>query len=120
MRLAVLGAGAWGSALSFALGQSIEVRLLARNLDLRSQLELTRENKRYLPGIRLPDSVRLVETLQDALADADAIVLAVPVKGVRETIECCTACFPELPPILVTCRGLSVRPGCFLGKLSET
>ena len=105
MRLAVLGAGAWGSALSFALGQSSEVRLLARNLDLRSQLELTGENKRYLPGIRLPDSVRLAETLQDALADADAIVLAVPVKGVRETIECCMACLPELPPILVTCKG---------------
>ena len=85
MRIAVIGAGSWGTALAVLLGASerAEVRLWARDTALVEALTTTRQNSRYLPDVTLPEIVAPTTDLAAAVADADFIALAVPCGAVR-------------------------------------
>jgi glycerol-3-phosphate dehydrogenase (NAD(P)+) len=67
MRLAVLGAGAWGTALGISLARRHEVALWARDENQARELAVTRTNRRYLPEFTVPDSVRVSSDLRAAL-----------------------------------------------------
>ncbi|MEI6503781.1 MAG: 2-dehydropantoate 2-reductase N-terminal domain-containing protein, partial [Armatimonadota bacterium] len=83
--VAVLGAGAWGTTLARMLaGEGYSVRLWARRPEFAQQLEAERENRQYLPGAAFPEKLRAVAELAEALADAPAVVVAVPSIGLRE------------------------------------
>jgi glycerol-3-phosphate dehydrogenase (NAD(P)+) len=80
--LAVLGAGAWGTALARLLGRNGHaVALWSRSADHAAALERDRENRRLLPGAHLPTTVRATPSLEDALDGAAGVVLAVPVRA---------------------------------------
>jgi glycerol-3-phosphate dehydrogenase (NAD(P)+) len=82
---AVLGAGAWGTALAKVLADKGEsVALYARNAELVAQLQGTRENERYLPGVRLPDSLTVTDDLERALAGTSLVLFAVPSHALRQ------------------------------------
>lgn len=75
---AVLGAGSWGTALAALWGKNDrDLRLWGRNQSLVEQLRKSRENRDYLPGIKLPKSVKVTNELSDC-ADVDLIVFVVP------------------------------------------
>ena len=57
MKVAVLGAGAWGTAISCVLAKRLEVTLWARDPELAAEIDETRGNERYLPGIAVPRAV---------------------------------------------------------------
>jgi glycerol-3-phosphate dehydrogenase (NAD(P)+) len=84
--LAVLGAGAWGTALSAALGSRHQVTLWARDSAQSEAIARTRRNARYLPEIKLPEALRVEADFQKAVAGADLLVAATPVAGLRELI----------------------------------
>jgi glycerol-3-phosphate dehydrogenase (NAD(P)+) len=87
MTIAVLGAGSWGTTLAVLLaGKGYEVKLWAHRPEFARALEADRENKRYLKGIRFPDSLHVVENLHDAVLKAGMIVTAVPSQALRETM----------------------------------
>ncbi len=84
---AVLGAGAWGTALAVMLARGGRpVTLCARRRELLESLERERENRVYLPGIALPAGVELSGQWAEAVARADVVVLAVPSKYARATL----------------------------------
>jgi len=84
-RIAVLGAGSWGTALAEHLAsKGLSVRLWVRKRELAEQIARTRENPRYLPGIKLPPSVSPTSDLREALADADLVLFVVPSHGLRD------------------------------------
>ncbi|MCU0312845.1 MAG: 1-acyl-sn-glycerol-3-phosphate acyltransferase [Solirubrobacteraceae bacterium] len=81
-RVAVIGAGSWGTGLAVALSRAgITVDLGCRTAEQARTLLADRENRRYLPGVRLPDAIRPQRGGDLALADADAVVLAVPARA---------------------------------------
>jgi glycerol-3-phosphate dehydrogenase (NAD(P)+) len=83
-RIAVLGAGGWGTALAVHLARiGHDVRLWARDEQLATDLIATRANVRYLPDIQLPDALAVTADLTDALRAADLVVFAVPSHGLR-------------------------------------
>jgi len=84
--LAVLGAGAWGTALSVALAGRHEVRLWARDPIQSRALVSERCNARYLPGISLPEALRVESVLDRALSGAELLVAATPVAGMRDLL----------------------------------
>jgi len=92
----VLGAGGWGTALSMVLEQAgHDVRLWGH--DARNVLELmkTRENTKYLPGVRLPEAIRVGPDLK-ALAEGAGVVLSVvPTQFLRSVLA---SCREHLPP----------------------
>jgi len=87
-RACVIGAGAWGTALALVLARSgSEVLLVARNRNRAEEIQTQRENKRYLPGIALPESIRVVASYDEALKEAGLVVVAVPLAALSTTID---------------------------------
>ena len=84
--LAVLGAGAWGTALAAALSARHRVALWARDPYQAKAIAAARRNQRYLPEIALPDSVRVGSDLEEAIANAELLIAATPVAGLRELL----------------------------------
>jgi glycerol-3-phosphate dehydrogenase (NAD(P)+) len=84
--LAVLGAGAWGTALSVALAGRHEVTLWARDPEQAKAISAARRNQRYLSEIALPDSLQVFSDLEKAIAKAELLVAATPVAGLRDLL----------------------------------
>jgi glycerol-3-phosphate dehydrogenase (NAD(P)+) len=83
-RLAIIGGGAWGTALAMVLAPRFEsVRLWVYERDLAGQMERDRENELYLPGFRLPPNVLASADAEPVLKDAGIVVLVVPSHVVR-------------------------------------
>lgn len=84
MKVTVLGAGAWGTALARLLSlNQWTVHLWGHSPGLVTSLRDTRVNTRYLPGIVLPGSLTITDRLDEALDSVDAIVVAVPSRAFR-------------------------------------
>jgi 1-acyl-sn-glycerol-3-phosphate acyltransferase len=78
-RAAVIGAGSWGTAVAVLLARGgLEVQLAARTAAHAAEIEEARENRRYLEGVRLPDSVRVRQASEVELAGLDLVCLAIP------------------------------------------
>jgi glycerol-3-phosphate dehydrogenase (NAD(P)+) len=85
-RIAVLGAGAWGTSIATVLGARLEVVLWARDPAQAEALARTRRNERYLPGIEIPSVVKLSSDLRD-VEGADLVLAATPVSGLRAILK---------------------------------
>ena len=94
-RAAVLGAGSWGTTFAKVLADAgCDVMLHARRPELAKAITDDGENRDYLPGIRLPASVRATADPAEALLEADVVVLAVPSQSLRDNL---TGWAPLLP-----------------------
>ena len=105
MKIMVLGAGAWGTALAISAASSHQVTLWARDASQSKALATDRVNARYLPGIALPDSLALAggeSNLPAALAGQDLIVIATPMSGLRGMLQ---ALGKLKTPIAWLCKG---------------
>ena len=88
MKVTVLGAGAWGTALARSLHQKKQaVTLWGHDASHLDEIRRTGRNERYLPGIELPRDWRLEEDLSTALSGAETIVIAVPSKAFRDVTK---------------------------------
>lgn len=106
MRIAILGAGAWGTALACALAGRREVALWARDSEQARQMRQERRNPRYLPGVALPDSVAVTDQLREAVgfAAGGLLALATPTAALRSTL-CALRELEPLPPAVWLCKG---------------
>ena len=85
MKVTVMGAGAWGTALAKVLEENgHEVTLWGRNPQLLDDFRTTGVNERYLPGVQLGQSWRLTHDLSAAAQHAEILIMAVPSAGFRE------------------------------------
>lgn len=83
--IAVLGAGSWGTALAVVLGKKgYKVSLWARRTELAQDINVCRENTKYLPGVIIPKEVTVSDDLKGTVEGANLIVLSVPSQSVRE------------------------------------
>ena len=88
MRVAVLGAGGWGTALAVHLARTGKaVSLWGRDASLMAVVAAERVNATYLPGVDLPSGVRPTASLEEALAGVSCVVAAVPSHGIRDVIR---------------------------------
>lgn len=88
MKITVIGAGAWGTALALIIHQNGHVvDIWGHNADHLEDLRLQRENRRHLPGIPLPLGLGLHSDLAIAMADTEGLVLAVPSRFFRSVSE---------------------------------
>ena len=87
MKIAVLGAGAWGTVLALLQAEAGHpVTLWARSEAAAAEIEAQRENRRYLPGRKLAPGLTVTADIQRAVRGADMIVVAVPSSAVREAL----------------------------------
>jgi len=104
MKIAVLGAGAWGTAISIKLCARHEVRLWARDAGLAAALRADGANQRYLPGFALPPALVPADDLARALAGVELVLAAVPTNGLRATLRAMRAAGREVPLVWL-CKG---------------
>jgi glycerol-3-phosphate dehydrogenase (NAD(P)+) len=129
MKIAVLGAGAWGTALAISASARHDVVLWARDAAQAADLLATRRNQRYLPQVPLPAALHITHRHEDALGHAATglTVIATPTAGLREQLHS----LHDDRASLWLCKGFeagggalgheiarSVRPGAAAGVLS--
>lgn len=88
MKISVLGAGGWGTTLAILLhfnGHSVTIWEYKKSY--AKELIKRRENKIYLPGIKIPEEIKITSDLTEAVYDKNIIVLAVPSQFLRNVIE---------------------------------
>ena len=110
MKVLILGGGAFGTALAVNLtslgGQQQAVTLWVRDPGQLAALAAVRENVRYLPGVKLPDRLQLCSGLLSQMGEqirsSDAIIVATPVSGLRDTLNALSA---DAPPVAWLCKG---------------
>jgi glycerol-3-phosphate dehydrogenase (NAD(P)+) len=85
--IAILGGGSWGTAVSKLLSENNhKVKIWFRNEEKAETVKNTRENKYYLPDIKIPENVLITSDIHEAVTGADIIILAVPTQEVRGLI----------------------------------
>ena len=87
MRVAVVGAGSWGTSVAALSATNAPTVLWARDPELATTMTRSRENPTYLPGCRLPDTLEFTADLEQACSTADVIALGVPSHGMRAVLE---------------------------------
>ena len=110
MKVALLGAGAWGTALAIAFADKHELTLWSREEDVAVDLKNTRENHRFFPGYRVPESVIVSTDFASAVASAELLIIATPIAGLRPTVERLKVLGCTLP-VLWVCKGFEAGSG---------
>jgi glycerol-3-phosphate dehydrogenase (NAD(P)+) len=106
-RVAIIGAGGWGTSLAICLARAgLEVDLGTRTQGQAHALQSTRCNSRYLPGIRLPDSVRVLRASELTPEAADIVCLAVPAKELTSVLAAYGDRITGRAGLLVVSKGL--------------
>jgi glycerol-3-phosphate dehydrogenase (NAD(P)+) len=104
MRIAVFGAGAWGTALAVNAAARHELVLWARDAAQATLLARERENRRYLPGVSLPAGLRVEsgDKVAALASSCDLSVVATPMSGLREMLQALAA---QAHPVVWLCKG---------------
>jgi glycerol-3-phosphate dehydrogenase (NAD(P)+) len=110
--VAIMGAGAWGTALAKVLvdagGPEAEITLWARRADVAAQINATRYNPTYLPGTLLPPGVRATADPAEALAGATSVLLAVPAQTMRANLEQWAPLITDGATLVSTAKGIEL------------
>ena len=113
-KVAVLGAGSWGTAFSIVLADAgNDVSIWARREEVAAAINDGHENVDYLPGIELPRNISSTHDPEEALAGADVVVLAVPSQSLRENLP------TFLPYVQSDAVFVSLMKGVELGTLKR-
>lgn len=116
MKIAILGAGAWGTALAIHLSPRHQVALWSRNADQVQSMAHERENRRYLAGYALPSALRLESDLAATCLAADLLILAVPAAAFRYLLQTLAA---HAKPLIWVCKGVEPGTGKWLHQVAE-
>lgn len=106
-RAAIVGAGSWGTSLAIALSRAgLEVELGCRTEEQAAQLSRTGFNQRYLPGVPLPDDIRVTRASELSFDQADLVCLAVPASALPHAVEAHGDSISSRAAMLVLSKGL--------------
>ena len=108
MNLTVIAAGAWGTALAIAFSARHRVTLWTREDDVTQTMLDERENRRFLPGHRLPDALLIGTDFNASVADTELLVLATPLAGLRPTLSRLRDA-GLVKPLIWVCKGLEAE-----------
>lgn len=118
--VAVLGAGSWGTAIAIALAHAgCRPVLWGRNAEKMDVIRKDRENRKYLEGVKLPESIEISSDLEYAVRDRDAVICVVPAQAFRQTITD-MAEFLSRKTIIVNCaKGIEIGTQKRISEIAE-
>ena len=106
-RVAIIGAGSWGTSLAVCFARAgLEVELACRTHEQTLAIESSRENARYLPGVQLPETVRAVRAAELSLEGHDIVCLAVPAQALAAVLAAHGGRISRRVGVLVVSKGL--------------
>ncbi|MGN6252228.1 MAG: NAD(P)H-dependent glycerol-3-phosphate dehydrogenase [Marmoricola sp.] len=108
-RVAVMGAGSWGTAFSLVLADAgNDVTMWARREELCEVINERHENTEYHPGVELPPSIRATHDPERALSGAEVVVLAVPSQKLRDNLVSWAPLLPGAAPVVSLMKGVEL------------
>lgn len=106
-RGAVVGTGTWGTTLAVMLAKKgLQMTLWARTPEEARELNLRRENQRYIPGLIFPEGLVVTSSLDEALGSAQFVILAVPSRSMRHNLETIKPALPSGTIMVSATKGL--------------
>jgi glycerol-3-phosphate dehydrogenase (NAD(P)+) len=118
MKLAILGSGAWGTALAVSFASRHQVTLWSRESEEIEAMVREGCNQRFLPDVLLPAELKLSTSLNEALAGAELVIVAVPVAGLRSTLQQ-LAKLPSPVSVIWVCKGFESGTSQFPHQIAE-
>ena len=106
MRVAVIGAGSWGTTIACLAAADADVILWARRAELADRINADHENPDYLAGFPLPEAVAAASRIDEALDGADLVMVAVPSHGYRTVLDRASGLIPSSTPIVSLTKGI--------------
>lgn len=114
----MIGSGGWGTAMVTSLAaRHDDLELYCRREEAARELKETRENKEYLPGVRIPVHVKITSDLEKAVSGADCVVLSTPSKAVEITAEAMAPFMKKNAVAVCASKGLADEAGHRLSEI---
>ena len=106
-KIGVIGGGSWGTALAILLANNKHcVDIWVRDRQQMEDIQQSRENKKYLPGVSIPETINISTDLSETIYNKDLLVLSVPTHGVRSTLKECKNIFKKDQVIVNVAKGI--------------
>ena len=123
-RVAVIGAGAWGTALAIAISRGGRIRdipLWAYEADVAASINAKHVNEAFLPGLHIPSGITATTDLAVAMTEAEAALIAVPAQHVRAVAARCSATLRPGAVLVLCAKGIELNTGKLMSEvLAET
>lgn len=117
--VAVVGAGAWGTALAMAAaGNASKVLLWAREDEVVESIRTAQENRLFLPGVGLPEGIEATGELS-RIAEADALLAVTPAQHMRTTLGAMRAFLKPGTPVVICAKGIENGTGLLLNEVLD-
>src|SRR3954465_4374217 len=118
-KIAVLGAGAWGTALARLLAERSRVALWTWQAEHATALIYERENRAFLPGYALSEQITPTADMAEAVAGAGIVVIAVPSEAVRATLAAAAPALGADATLVVAAKGIEPATLMLLSEVTR-
>lgn len=108
LRASILGGGSWGTTVASLVARNVPTTIWARSAETVREINTSRSNERYLPGARLTQGLRATNSIEEAVRDADVVVMGVPSHSMRETLREVAKHVRAWVPLISLSKGLEL------------
>lgn len=108
LTVGLLGGGSWGTTVASLVARNTDVCIWARDTETVKEINEKHSNEKYLPGARLPDSLRATADIAEAVAGVDVLIMGVPSQGFRAVLEQVKPHLRAWIPVISLTKGLEL------------
>ena len=119
LKVGLLGGGSWGTTVAALVSRNAPITLWARDAGTVGDINTHNENRKYLPGIKLPPALRATHDMADVVAGADVLVMGVPSHSFRSVLEEARGHLRPWVPVISLTKGLELASGKRMTELIE-
>lgn len=119
IKAAILGGGSWGTTVASLVARNVPAVLWARAGDTVDEVNARHSNERYLPGARLTQSLRATTSIEEAVRDADVVIMGVPSQAMRDTAREVGRHIRAWVPLISLSKGLEPGSGLRMTQVIE-
>lgn len=106
LKVSVLGGGSWGTTVAALVARNAATKLWLRNPDAATEVNVLHTNRKYLPDAKLPERLTATTSLEEAVSDADVVVMGIPSQQFRNVLEDLKPFIRPWVPIISLSKGL--------------
>ncbi|MDK2759962.1 MAG: NAD(P)H-dependent glycerol-3-phosphate dehydrogenase [Sphingopyxis sp.] len=119
LNVGLLGGGSWGTTVASVVSRNAPITLWARDAETVDGINADNENRKYLPGIKLPPALRATGDMGAVVAGADVLVMGVPSHSFRSVLEEARHYLRPWVPVISLTKGLELSSGKRMTELIE-
>lgn len=119
LKVGILGGGSWGTTVASIVAKNAEATIWARRPETVTEINTHHTNQEYLPNANLTKSLRAVNTIKEAVENADVVVMGIPAQNFRDVLEQATPYIRPWIPIISLAKGLEISTKMRMTEIVE-